>query len=199
MYLLEIYNLYLNHKVNKMKILITYYSETGNTKMIAEAIHAITSQNNDSVLKDFKDLKVEELDNYDLVFLGSACHHADLAPPVLRFVETIPESPKFKLAGFVTHSTYPPEGSDSHAEMFEQWGSKCSKTYEKLQTEKNIDYKGYFRCMGVPSKPIEGFIHNEIITDKDEWIEYLEEIVKHPNEIDVENAKKFAKDILAKC
>ena len=182
-----------------MKILITYYSQTGNTKMIAEAIHSITSQNNDSVLKDFKDLKVEELDNYDLVFLGSACHHADLAPLVLRFVETIPESPKFKLAGFVTHSTYPPEGSERHAELFEQWASKCAKTYEKLQTEKTIDYKGYFRCMGVPSKPIEGFIHDQIITDEDEWAEYLNVIVKHPNEIDVENAKKFAKDILEKC
>ncbi|MBY9001706.1 MAG: flavodoxin domain-containing protein [Candidatus Heimdallarchaeota archaeon] len=182
-----------------MEVLVTYYSQTGNTKIIAEAIHEIASQNNDSTLKDFKDLKVEELDNYDLVFLGSACHHADLAPPVLRFVEKIPESPKFKLAGFVTHSTYTPEGSERHAEFFEQWASKCSKTYEKLQTEKSVDYKGYFRCMGVPSKPIEGFIHAQIITDEDEWAEYLNVIVKHPNEIDVENAKKFAKEILDKC
>ncbi|MCK4973021.1 MAG: flavodoxin domain-containing protein [Candidatus Heimdallarchaeota archaeon] len=182
-----------------MKILVTYYSQTGNTKMIAEAIHEVASQNNISILKDFKDLKVEELDNYELVFLGSACHHADLAPPVLRFVEKIHESPKFKLAGFVTHSTYPPEGSDRHAEMFEQWGSKCRKTYEKLQTEKNIDYKGYFRCMGVPSKPIEDFIHAKIVTEEEEWAEYLDVIAKHPDEKDIENAKEFAKEILDKC
>ncbi len=159
----------------------------------------IASQNNDSTLKDFKDLKVEALDNFDLVFLGSACHHADLAPPVLKFVETIPESPKFKLAGFVTHSTYPPEGSDRHAEMFEQWGSKCSKTYEKLQTEKNIDYKSYFRCMGIPSKPIESFINAKIVTDDKEWAEYIEIVAKHPDEKDIENAKKFAKEIIKKC
>lgn len=182
-----------------MKILVTYYSETGNTKMIAEAIHEIASQNNDSTLKDFKDLKVKELDNFDLVFLGSACHHANLAPPVLRFVEKIPESSKFKLAGFVTHSTYPPEGSDRHAELFEQWASKCSKTYEKLQSEKNIDYKGYFRCMGVPSKPIKGFINAQIVTDDEEFAEYLEVVAKHPDEKDIENAKKFAKEILEKC
>ncbi len=179
-----------------MKILVTYFSQTGNTKKIAEAIHEIASQNNESTLKDFKDLKVKELDNFDLVFLGSACHHANLAPKVLRFVKKIPESPKFKLAGFVTHSTYPPEGSERHAELFEQWASKCSKTYEKLQTEKNIDYKGYFRCMGVPSKPIERFIHSKIITDDEEWVEYVEIVVKHPDEKDIENAKKFAKEII---
>ncbi len=179
-----------------MKILVTYYSETGNTKMIAEAIHTIASQNNDSTMKDFKDLTVEELANYDLVFLGSACHHADLAPPVLRFVDKIPKSPKFKLAGFVTHSTYPPEGSERHAELFEQWASKCRKTFEILQTEKNVDYKGYFRCMGVPSKPIEGFINAQIVTDDEEWAEYMEIVVKHPDEKDIKNAKKFAKEVI---
>ncbi len=182
-----------------MKILVTYYSETGNTKKIAEAIHEIALQNHDSILKNFKELSVDELENYDLVFLGSACHHANLAPPVLRFVEKIPVSPKLKLAGFVTHSTYPPEGSDRHAELFEQWASKCSKTYKTLQNEKNIDYKGYFRCMGVPSKPIEGFIHAQIITEDEEWAEYIAEVVKHPDETDIENAKKFAQEILDKC
>lgn len=182
-----------------MKILVTYYSETGNTKRMAEAIHEITSQNNDSSLKDIKNLTIEELDNYDLVFLGSACHHADLAPPVLRFVEKMPVSSKFKLAGFVTHSTYPPEGSERYAKLFEQWGSKCEKTFKKIQDEKKIDYKGFFRCMGVPSKPIEGFIHTQIITEDGEWEEYIEEIIKHPDETDIENAKKFTKEILDKC
>ena len=55
-----------------MKILVTYFSKTGNTKLIAEAIHQITSRDNDSTLKDFKKLKVNELEDFDLVFLGSA-------------------------------------------------------------------------------------------------------------------------------
>ncbi len=182
-----------------MKILVTYFSQTGNTKKIAEAIHETISQNHDSFLKDFNEITIDELDLYDLVFLGSACHHANLAPPVLKFIENIPKSPKFKLAGFVTHSTYPPEGSERHAEMFEQWGSKCAKTYERLQNEKGIDYKGYFRCMGIPSKPIEQFINKQIIPDEDEWAEYIDVIVKHLDESDIENAKKFAKEVLDKC
>ena len=182
-----------------MKILVTFFTKTGNTKKIAEAIHEITSQNNDSTLKNFKNLKIKELNNYDLVFLGSACHHADLAPPVLRFIRKIPISPVFKLAGFVTHSTYPPEGSERHAELFEQWAGKCEKTFERLQNEKGINYKGFFRCMGVPSKPIEMFIHSKIITGDEEWKEYMEEVVKHPDEADIENAKIFAKNVLDSC
>ena len=182
-----------------MKILVTYFSKTNNTKMIAEAIHEITSQNNDSTIKDFKDLKAKELSDYDLVFLGSACHHSNLAPPVLKFIKKIPELPALKLAGFITHSTYPPEGSERHAELFERWAGKCEKTFESLQNEKKIDYKGYYRCMGKPSKPIEVFVHKTIITEENEWEEYLLEIVKHPNEADIENAKKFAEKILSTC
>ena len=182
-----------------MKILVTYFSKTGNTKLIAEAIHQITSRDNDSTLKDFKNLKAKELDGYDLIFLGSACHHSNLAPPVLKFLKKVPKSSDFKLAGFVTHSTYPPEGSERNAELFEEWAGKCEKTFEKLHAETSINYKGFYRCMGKPSKPIEIFIHKRIITDEEEWPEYLEIVKKHPSEIDVENAKKFAEKILSQC
>ena len=40
-----------------MKILITYFSQTGNTEKIAEAIHEITSKNHDSYLKRIKEVK----------------------------------------------------------------------------------------------------------------------------------------------
>ena len=181
-----------------MRILVTYFSQTGNTKRIAEVIHEITSQDNDSTLKDFKNLKVSELNDYDLVFLGSACHHSNLAPPVLKFIKKIPESPTFKLAGFITHSTYPPEGSERYTELFERWAGKCEKTFEKLQNENKIDYKGFFRCMGKPSKPIERFIHAKIITEDEEWEEYIKKVIKHPDEIDIKNAKEFAREILNK-
>ena len=182
-----------------MKILVTYFSKTNNTKMIAEAIHEIASQNNDSTLKDFKNLKFKELSDYDLIFLGSACQHSNLAPPVLKFIKKLPELPTLKLAGFITHSTYPPEGSERHAELFERWAGKCEKTFEQLKIEKKIDYKGYYRCMGKPSKPIEMFVHKKIITDDGEWEDYMLEVAKHPNITDIENAKKFAEEILSKC
>ena len=52
--------------------------------------------------------------------------------------------------------------------------------------------------MGKASPPIEHFIHQEIVTDEDEWNEYLPELHKHPTPEDMENAKKFAKKMITK-
>jgi len=179
-----------------MKVLIVYYSQTGNTKKIAEAIYEITSQSHDTQLKNLKEVKVDDLNNYDLVFLGSACHSADLAPPVLKFLEKTPTSPDFKLAGFFTHSVTPPEGSEINKVFYEKWAGKCIKAFEKTKTEKEVDFKGYFRCRGAPSPAIEEFIHKSIITDENEFQEYVEEAKKHPDKTDIEDAKKFAQEIL---
>ena len=179
-----------------MKILVTYFSQTGNTEKIAEAIHEITSKNHDSYLKTIKKVKIEELNDYDLVFIGSPCHDTDLAKHVLRFLKKIPKSPKYAIAGFYTHSTYLPEGDERIKKLSKKWSSKGIETFEELKKEKNVNFKGYFRCQGIPSPPIEQFIHQTIIKDDEEWAEFLEEVKKHPNENDIEAAKKFAQDIL---
>jgi len=179
-----------------MKILIIYFSQTGNTEKIAQAIHEVSSKNHESYLKRIKKVKIEELEDYDLVFIGSPCHDSDLAKPALRFLKKIPDSPKYAIAGFYTHSTFLPEGDERIKKLSENWSGKCIATFEKVKKEKNVDFKGYFRCQGIPSPPIEQFIHKTIIKDDEEWATFLEEVKKHPNENDIENAKKFAQDIL---
>ena len=179
-----------------MKILVTYFSQTGNTEKIAKAIHEVSSKNHESYLNGIKKVKIEDLDDFDLVFIGSACHDTDLAKPVLRFLRKIPDSPKYAIAGFYTHSTYLPEGDEKIIELSEEWSGQCSKTFEKLEKEKNVNLKGYFRCQGIPTPGIEQFIHNSIIKDDEEWAVFIEELKKHPDENDIENAKKFAQDIL---
>lgn len=179
-----------------MKILITYFSQTGNTEKIAEAIYEESSKNNEVSLKPIKKVKIGDLDEYDLIFIGSACHDADLAKPVLRFLKKIPESPKYAIAGFYTHSTFLQEGEEKIKKLSEKWFGKCSVSFEKLEKDKNVNFKGYFRCQGVPSPPIEQFIHNAIIKNDEEWKAFLEEVKKHPSETDKENAKIYTKKIL---
>jgi len=179
-----------------MKILITYFSQTGNTEKIAKAIHEVSSKNNESTLKGLKKVKIGELEDYDLVFIGSPCHDSDLAKPALRFLKKIPNSPKYAIAGFFTHSTFLPEGDERIKMLSEKWSGKCVATFEDVKKEKNANFKGYFRCQGIPSPPIEQFIHKTIIKDDEEWASFLEEVKKHPNENDIEDAKKFAQDIL---
>ncbi len=181
-----------------MKILITYFTQTGNTEKIARAIYEeVLPQGHEVHLKRIDEITSEEFDVYDLVFLGSACHDADLAKPVKRILEGIAQSPSFKLAGFATHATYTPEGGERQRELYEEWAGRCAESFERTSQEKEIVLLGYFSCQGAPSPPIEAFIHSVIVPDEEEWEEYVVEMRKHPNEEDMEKARRFARAVLA--
>ena len=180
-----------------MKVLIAYYSETGNTEKIARAIYDEASKDHDAHLKKIREITADKFNDYDLVFLGSACHSSDLAAPVKRILDGISKSPNFKLAGFFTHSTVLPDDSfDRARELYERWAGKCSKSFEKVSKEKPIEFKGYYHCMGAPSPEIERFIHRKILTSADEWEEYIKEARKHPTTEDIKRAKEFAREVL---
>ena len=86
-----------------MKILIAYFSETGNTAKIAQAIYEeVFSQGHEVHLREISNISKNILNAYDLVFLGSPCHDADLASPIKRFLEQIPIPSTFKLVGLQT-------------------------------------------------------------------------------------------------
>jgi len=183
-----------------MQVLVVYYSETGNTAKVAAAIHAAASALGHSAhLKALGDLAVDALSGYDLVFLGSACHDTDLARPAKALLEQVPEASSFKLAGFVTHATYSPEGGDREEELHGIWAARCAQTLRQACQEKGIEFLGYFGCMGAPSPPIEQFIHDEIVTDDGEWQRYLEEVRGHPDDEDLRHAGEFAVQVLGRA
>ena len=181
-----------------MKILVLYYSETGNTAKVAGAIHgAFSSRGHEADLKALGDVTADVLADYDLVFLGSACHDADLARPAKALLEQMPDSPPFKLAGFVTHATYSPEGGDREEELHGTWAARCAVSLREACQQKGLEFLGYYGCMGAPSPPIEQFIHSQIVTDEEEWKGYVEEVRKHPDEEDLRRAAEFAAQVLA--
>ena len=173
-----------------MKVLVVYYSETGNTEKIARAIYEEVSKEHKAYLKRVDEITVDTLNDYDVVFLGSTCHSTDLSAPIKRVLDSIPDSPKFKLAGFFTHAT--------SSEGFNRWASKCPSSFQNTSKEKKIDFKGHFNCQGAPSPPIQDFIKREVITSPDEYEKYLEEVMKHPTIEDLQKAKDFARAIIEK-
>jgi flavodoxin len=183
-----------------MNILIAYYSQTGNTTEVARAIcDEVSSQGHQVHLKTVAETKSDDLNAYDLVFLGSACHDAGLAKPVERLLQEIDKSPSLKLAGFVTHATQMAEEGARARELYERWAGNCLRTFHQVSEEKQIAFLGYFHCQGIPSPPIEAFIHNTIVTDKAEWELYIEEVKKHPTGKDMQDARAFAQHMLTKC
>jgi flavodoxin len=183
-----------------MKILIATHSETGNTAQVGQAIcDEMLFRGHEVHLRDVGEITAGTLTAYDLVFLGSACHDADLARPVKQILEQIPTSPTLKLAGFATHASYTPEGGDRERQVHETWASRCALSYRQASQDKGWDFLGYFGCQGAPSPAIEQFIHSTIVTDEDEWEEYVQEVRKHPDEDDLRKAKEFAQGALALC
>lgn len=179
-----------------MRILIAYYTQTGNTKTIAQAIHSeVQSLGHEATLKELRGVKPKDLVGCEVIFLGSPCHSADLAKPVKKLLEGMDPAPGARLAGFVTHSTYTPDGSESRRKLYEQWAGKCAGSFERACAAKGLEWSGYFSCQGAPSKLIEFFIRRAAIKDPNEWPDYIAETRKHPNEDDEAKARAFAREV----
>ena len=180
-----------------MKILVTYHSLSGQTEKIAKAIYEACTENNEAVLMKIKDTKPEVLNNYDLVFLGAACHDAALTKKAIKFMHKLPVKPNYKVAGFYTHSTMMADGTERNDAMFKQWAGICTRNFKYFTNHKEWEYLGEFHCMGLPNKLIKAFIHRKIIPDKAEWQDYLKILDSNPpTEESLQNAKKFAKDMI---
>jgi hypothetical protein len=182
------------------KILVAYFSETGNTQKVGRAIRdEVVSGGHDAHLREVASLSAADLAEYDLVFLGSACHSSDLATPVLKILSDIPPESRLKLAGFATHSSPGPGGCERDRELYERWASGCPRSFEAAAREARFEFLGYFGCRGAPSPPIEDFIHSEILPDEDEWQAYLSNVRNHPDATDLEEAREFARAVLGEC
>jgi flavodoxin I len=187
-------------KEGEMRVLIVYFTQTGNTAKVARAIYeAVSSRGHEVDLRKTSEITAEGLSDCGLVYLGAACHDSDLAKPVQRLLAEVDESPLFKLAGFVTHATYMPEDGESARQLYERWAGNCIQTFRRVSEEKQIPFLGYFHCQGAPSPPIEAFIHNTIVTDPGEWETYIAQVREHPGEEDLKQAREFAQQVLDRC
>lgn len=72
----------------RLKALIVYYSATGNTRKVAEAIYdGLLSEKVDSTLCTVQDAAGKEFYEFDLVFLGSPSIEFLPAAPMMRFIK----------------------------------------------------------------------------------------------------------------
>ena len=171
-----------------MKILVTYFSQTGNTEKVAKAIQEEAAQANEVELKKLEEVGSGDIAGYDFIFLGSPLHGGNLASPVKDFLSGIQAASGQKMAGFITHSApaYPEQAMDGFVEPIK---TACQ--------ENNIEYKGCFDCQGFLTESLHEMIKkNQKLTDE-EWNKRVEQMTGHPDDEDLNQARAFAKEVLA--
>ncbi|MCJ8500388.1 flavodoxin family protein [Desulfatitalea alkaliphila] len=171
-----------------MKTLVAFFSQSGNTKKIAEAIWAEASQADKADLKKIEDVAAEDVLGYDFIFIGSPLHSGSLAAPAKAFLKGMQAASGQKMAGFITHfaPVYPEQDMNAFAEPIK---TACE--------EKGIEYKGFFDCQGALTESLHTAVQKKLNLSDEQWANMVKQMTGHPNEEDINKAKKFAKEVLA--
>lgn len=165
-----------------MKTLVAYFSQTGNTKKVAEAIYEEVPGE-----KDIKALdELEDLEGYDLIFYGFPIQAGNPAKDAGEFL-TGKCSGK-RLALFTTH------GAPEDAERVGPWLDNV----RNLVAQEGAELRGLFDCQGEASQQVVDFLLN---SDKPELQQYGREAAEAkglPDAARLERARDFARDIIAR-
>jgi len=171
-----------------MKVLVTYFSQTGNTEKIAKAICEEAARANEAELKKLEDVSPGDVAGYDFILIGSPLHASNLAGPVKEFLGSIQTSSGQKMAGFITHfaPAYPEQAMDEFTEPIR---AACK--------EKGIEYKGCFDCQGALTESLHEMVKKKQNLNDEQWADMVKQMTGRPNEEDEARAKAFAKELLA--
>jgi flavodoxin len=162
-----------------MKALIAYFSETGNTKKVAEAIY--------EEIQCEKEIKqISEIDNvndYDLIFVGFPIQAFGPAQRGKEFLEN--QCQNKKVALFMTHAV--PEDFES----LPQWVAACR------ESAAGADVVGVFDCQGELD---DGLLEAARSSDDPEFRKLAEVGAKskgQPDATRLERARTFAREMTA--
>lgn len=158
------------------KTLVTYYSQTGNTKLVAEAIfEAVPGDKTIRPMAEAGDLAL-----YQLVFAGFPVRTHSVPYPAEVFLKTIPEGKKVAL--FSTHGSV--TGGRLSREALEYASVLVGKTH----------LLGTFSCRGkVSVRALEVLQQSP---EHEAWADMAVSAATHPDASDLEDAKAFARWIV---
>ncbi|MFW9899068.1 MAG: flavodoxin family protein [Candidatus Thorarchaeota archaeon] len=172
-----------------MKILVAYFSTTGNTEKVAKAIkEGITEHEVD--LLDIKGADPSSLSSYDVAFIGSGLFGFNVSRKLTAFVKKAADLPP-KFVYFYTHEA-PQKGAYPD----------CFKSVNTIIEKSNCEVLGMFDCCGenLVEKAEEQrqamrsrLSPEERKKSEEDWLNLVK---GHPDAQDLENAKIFATSII---
>lgn len=169
-----------------MKILIAYYSQTGNTKKVAKSMKKGLAEE-DVDLKKIKELSPEDLKDYDLLLLGSGIYAGKIHKSAVTLVKKADKIPP-KVAFFCTHAS-----PDAYQHGF--------KVVKRILAKIDSEVIGEWDCrganLGVPEEIIEQRLANLPPEQREKAKKDQEELKSHPDEDDLANAEQFAEELIS--
>ncbi|MGD2245446.1 MAG: flavodoxin family protein [Candidatus Aminicenantes bacterium] len=157
------------------KTLVTYFSLTGNTKTIAEEIHAALA--GDKAIVPLESVRDEDIQDSSLIFIGFPVHSHSLPFKVESFLKRIPKGKRIAL--FSTHGSL--TGSHLSREALE-YAAVVSAQVKIL---------GTFTCRGKISEKAQGVFRRS--PEHRAWAEMAASARSHPDQSDREDARSFAR------
>lgn len=161
-----------------MKALVTYYSDTGNTERLAQAIYEEIQ-----FAKEIKPVKeVQNPQGYDIIFCGFPVHAHSVPREIEAFIKGLPAGQK--IAFFSTHGSL--RGGQLPKQAFENAIGLAAKA----------TVVGHFGCRGkVPQTIIDALMKKP---EHQAWAKEAEDAASHPDKNDLADGKTFAQAMLAK-
>jgi len=162
-----------------MKVLVTYYTQTGNTEKVAKAIYEAVN-----VQKEILPVSgVKAVAGYDLVFCGFPVQAHSVPGKIAEFIKTLPKGQK--VAFFATHGSL--RGGQLPRQAFE------SATGLAV----NLKVLGQFGCRGkVDPKVIDALMKKP---EHKAWAEEALGANGNPDAADLKEAAEFAQAVTGKA
>jgi len=157
------------------KTLVTYVSQTGNTKSIAEAIYAAVE--GEKSIKSAEDILDEDLVEFSLIFIGFPVHSHSISYKTESLIKRLP--PKKKIALFSTH------GSLTGGHL-----ARAALEYAAV-IGSHTQILGTFSSRGRVSKNAMDVLSKS--PEHKAWVEMAVSAHTHPDDSDLDDARSFAK------
>ena len=159
-----------------MKVLVTYYSDTGNTEKLARAIYEGIEHAEKDILP-LGEAQDKDMSQYDLIFCGFPVQASSVPNKVHPFLKGLPKGSL--LALFSTHGSL--RGGPLTIEAM----------HEALGLAKQTVILGTFCCRGKVKHSLLEALEKK--PQHKQWVEEAQSAAGHPDEHELEDAKEFAR------
>ena len=172
--------------MDKLKILITFCSNTGNTEKVANSMKdGLTDHNVDII--PVKDVDPKTLNSYDIVFLGSGVYASRIDKSAVSLIKKAGPDLPANFVYFCTHASL-----KLYQEPF--------KRITTIIKEHNCEIIGEFDCvgenLGIPLDTQLAMLERLPEDQRETAKKDREKIKGRPNKSDLENAKLFASTLI---